>query len=206
MNILVFGDSIAYGLKDKKGGWVSRLRSWIDKKYREEDDFEGQIYNLGISGDTTAGVLSRFKTEAKARLCSEGKTIIIFAIGVNDSEYFNSEDRMLCKPNEFEENIKKLIKRATGLADRVLFLGLLPVDESRVDPIPWAPERSYKDSNIKRFNGIIAEVCAEQNIDFVGIYDRFKRMEYKKLLEDGVHPTSKAHKRIYRIVREELGF
>ncbi|MBU4142033.1 MAG: hypothetical protein V1732_05890 [Patescibacteria group bacterium] len=30
--ILIFGDSIAYGKWDKRGGWVTRLSNFIDEK------------------------------------------------------------------------------------------------------------------------------------------------------------------------------
>ena len=49
MNILVFGDSIAYGKWDEQGGWVQRLRKYIDKKYNLIDEPKSWlVYNLGI--------------------------------------------------------------------------------------------------------------------------------------------------------------
>jgi hypothetical protein len=47
--ILVFGDSIAYGDYDKEGGWVIRLRKFLDE--RQLDSYE--TYNLGIPIDET---------------------------------------------------------------------------------------------------------------------------------------------------------
>ena len=38
-NILIFGDSIVYGARDKKGGWVQRLREFVDEKNLNEKDY-----------------------------------------------------------------------------------------------------------------------------------------------------------------------
>ena len=32
--ILIFGDSICYGKWDKEGGWVTRLRKYIDQNLK----------------------------------------------------------------------------------------------------------------------------------------------------------------------------
>ena len=37
--LLVFGDSITYGAWDLEGGWVQRLRSFIDKKNLTDPNF-----------------------------------------------------------------------------------------------------------------------------------------------------------------------
>lgn len=58
MNILVFGDSIALGLWDENGGWVGRLTEFLIKRSIAADLEENfEVYNLGISGDTTEGLL-----------------------------------------------------------------------------------------------------------------------------------------------------
>ncbi|MCK9378783.1 MAG: SGNH/GDSL hydrolase family protein [Candidatus Moranbacteria bacterium] len=53
MNTCIFGDSIIEGYYDdeEKNGWVNRLKSIFS------DD---EIYNLGISGDSTENLLNRF--------------------------------------------------------------------------------------------------------------------------------------------------
>ncbi len=71
MKILIFGDSIAYEAWDREDGWVTRLRKFVDDKILsapEEDNYYHHIYNLGISGDTSTGVLNRFHAEMNARL------------------------------------------------------------------------------------------------------------------------------------------
>ena len=52
---LIFGDSITQGFNDLTGGWVQRLRESLTL-----DDF---VINLGVSGDTSDGLLARFEVE-----------------------------------------------------------------------------------------------------------------------------------------------
>jgi len=75
--ICIFGASTTWGAWDKeKGGWVNRLRLFFDKNYDNVD-----VYNLGVSGDTSNGLLKRFKIECEAR----EPTIILISMGENDS-------------------------------------------------------------------------------------------------------------------------
>jgi len=68
-HILVFGTSTTYGAWDSEGGWVARLRKFLDEKTISSNyKSEGLIYNLGVSGDKTEDVLKRFEPETKARL------------------------------------------------------------------------------------------------------------------------------------------
>jgi len=110
MHILVFGDSITYGAWDERGGWAQRLREYIDKKNLHDKGFYCLVYNLGISGDTTKEILSRFENETKSRLEDEKDHIFIFSIGTNDCLLLNKEKKMQVEEKQFERNIGKIIR------------------------------------------------------------------------------------------------
>ena len=74
--ILIFGDSIIWGAFDTEGGWATRLKKYFDENRKE--DFNYQVYNLGVSGDTTEDLLDRFEFETKQRINEEEETIFIF--------------------------------------------------------------------------------------------------------------------------------
>ena len=88
MRIFCFGDSITYGKWDAKHcGWVQRLRRFLDKNWEIYGD--NLVYNLGVSGDTTKNLLTRFEFEIEQRLKEEKEEVlIIFDIGINDSLFF----------------------------------------------------------------------------------------------------------------------
>ncbi|MDO8436493.1 MAG: SGNH/GDSL hydrolase family protein [bacterium] len=59
MNICIFGDSITWGAYDpQNGGWVNRLRN-----YFEVQDEDIDVYNLGISGDSTTDLFGNIEME-----------------------------------------------------------------------------------------------------------------------------------------------
>jgi len=201
MQILVFGDSIAYGCFDKEGGWAWRLRKFLEELHPEKHFF----YNLSIPEDeSTEEVIKRFEVETKARLSLENNLLIIFAIGINDSEFMNNQNCLRTPPEKFKANIQKLINLAKRFPSKVVFIGLTPVDEQKLDPIPWCPDRSYKQEHIRKFNEVIKSVCRKDKVHFVELFERLNKMDYKKLLEDGCHSNSEGHKVIFEIVKSFL--
>lgn len=202
--ILVFGDSITYGAWDREGGWVSRLRKFLDGKRLADSDSYFLVYNLGISGDNTDGLLERFEFEAKQRLDEENGNIIAFAIGINDSQFVQSKKSFRVIPEKFKENIQKIIRLAQRYSTKIVFVGLTPVDEAKTSPLPWNADRFYKNEYIQKYGGIVKDVCKENKICFIEISGKFMKSDYTKLLEDGLHPNSEGHKIIFEIVKDFL--
>ena len=142
-HVLVFGDSITYGAWDVEGGWVQRLRKQLDRKTLAGKGFY-LVYNLGVSGDTTRDVLHRFENETKPRLSGEGETIIVFSIGTNDCLCINKTKKLQVPEKEFEKNIQTLVSLGRKYSKKIVFIGDTPVDESKMNPLPWAPQFSAR--------------------------------------------------------------
>ncbi len=205
--ILVFGDSIAWGAWDREGGWVQRLRNFLDERTLSITNFQNtdyfMVYNLGISGDTSELLLKRFKTEVKQRLFDEkGETFIAFAIGKNDSRFIKSRNAFEIPPEKFEENIRELIKIAKKYSSKIIFIGAAVVDEKKTTP--WIDNRFYKNEYLEIYNEIIKNICNENKIHFIEVSETFMKSDYKNLLEDGLHPNSEGHKNIFEIVKDFL--
>ncbi|MBF2709905.1 SGNH/GDSL hydrolase family protein [Flavobacterium soyangense] len=67
-NCLFFGDSITYGVYDGiLGGWVDNLKKYCHWRYCNDDSKEVSIFNMGIGGETTEGLIKRFDVEFVAR-------------------------------------------------------------------------------------------------------------------------------------------
>ncbi len=199
--ILAFGDSITWGAVDPDGGgWVGRLKTLLEV----ESDFEVEIYNLGVSGETTDGLLERLESETKARLKEDREITFIFAIGINDSLFIHSKNDLNIKLEKIKENIQKIISIARKFSSRIIFIGLTPVDEAQTTPIPWNTDKSYKNEYIKEYNEVIKSICKEKDIPFVDIFEKWIESDYKRLLIDGVHPNSDGHKDIFELVKKTL--
>lgn len=196
INILVFGDSITYGAWDKeKGGWVNRLRLALENDYSNN---YYTIFNLGISGDVTENIKDRFDNECKIRFNKNDNTIIIFSIGINDTQNVKDEDRVSLET--FRNNIITLINSAKKYTDNILFIGLTKVDESKVTPLPWDKEKSYLNTKIINFDKELKNICLENNVDYLYIYDLLEIEE----LFDGLHPNNVGHQKICDKVKNKI--
>ncbi len=205
MQIFVFGDSIVWGAWDTEGGWVTRLKKHFNgKAVASEFKNYNEVINLGVSGNDTNNLLSRFENEITARiypLIYPGETIgVIFAIGINDSQFINSENRYQVSLEQFTINLKKLISLARKYTDKIVFVGLPPVDEAS----PVQRETSYTNDSIKKYNLLIKNICQKEKLDFIEIFDEFMKTDISELIADGLHPNDKGHEIIARIVEKYL--
>jgi lysophospholipase L1-like esterase len=82
----------------------------------------------------------------------------------------------------------------------VVYLGPTPCDEARTLPIPWAPEFYHTLKLTKRNNDIIREECRRNKINFIDLFSEWSKADYKKLLDDGIHPTAEGHQKIFKTV------
>jgi lysophospholipase L1-like esterase len=204
MNILVFGDSIAFGDYDKEGGWVDRLkRHFITKAVNQELKQDINIYNLSTPrGDTTKDILTRLTNEIPPRHWKHHETVLIFAIGINDSIIEKGENWV--SKTKFRSNLKRIIKISRNYSNKIFFLSPTPVEEEKVTPMPWSPNESYFNKEIKQYVKIMEEVCKTHKINYLSLFDYFINLNYKSLLFDGAHPNTKGHKLIFEIVKDFL--
>lgn len=205
--ILVYGDSTVQGFWDTEGGWVQRLRSYLDTTFLKDPDRYYPLFNLGVSGDTSQDLLERFQSETKNRLNeaqNKSEVIILVSVGTNDSMIINTSKKNQIEIGAFANNLKELIRLAKTYSNTVIFVGDMPVDEDRVDPIPWHDSASYRNEFVKAYQDVAEEVCKKHKIMFIDLYSRFINTDYKDFLEDGCHPNNKGHKMIFETVHTEL--
>jgi len=190
--ICVFGDSIAWGAWDtEKGGWVERLKLFLWAK-----DPNTEVYNLGISGDTTADILRRFDIEAEAR----EPDVIIFAIGVNDDIVKKSDGNNLVEIGQFEKNIREFIKKARKFASDIIILGSQRVDETKTTPIPWKQDYFYYNEEIQKYDKKLQEITRQENVQYIPMFDLLNNED----LEDGLHPNPQGHQKIFEKVKDAI--
>ena len=187
MTICIFGDSIVWGASDcEKGGWADCL-----KNHLMDDDID--VYNLGISGDTTEDLLKRFDTEAEAR----NPDIIIFAIGINDSLSLDKDGLI-----KFQKNISTLVNKARKFTNKIIFIGLTNVDESRTTPyLSEETGEAYNNQSIGEYDEIIKSFCEENNLTFVDVLGLLINDDD---LCDGLHPGSIGHQKLFEAIKEKI--
>jgi lysophospholipase L1-like esterase len=190
--ICIFGNSITWGASDvEAGGWVARLRNYFEKS-----NSDVEVYNCGVSGDNTDELLERFKKEAEAR----EPDIIIFAIGINDSQYINYRDNPRVDMDKFRANLAELVRQAREFTNKIIFIGLTKVDELKTAPIPWGKDKFYDKENILKYNSEIEKFCQENGLEFIDMFDLLEEDE----LPDGLHPGPEGHEKMFLQVKKFL--
>ena len=190
-SLCIWGTSITWGSFDtEKGGWVNRLRLHFDI-----NDIYLNVYNLGIAGETSAGILERFEVEAKAR----EPGIVVFDVGINDAAYVRAENRHQVEEEQFENNLKLLAEKAKQFTEKIFLIAPKGVDESRTDPIPWHPELSYFNKDIARYADIVRKVGEETGATCIEIGELQADDLY-----DGLHPNARGHEKIFQEIKKFL--
>jgi lysophospholipase L1-like esterase len=204
-NILVFGDSITWGAWDKSGGWVNRLKNYLTDQILNSD-FQRyySLYNLGVSGDTSEDLLERFKSETYARADPGLNNLFIIAIGINDSEYNLTSKQNRISLQQFQNNINTLLDQAKEFNGDAMVLGILPVDESKTNPIPWVGDSAYVNEHAEKYNNVLKEICSNRHLQFIDLYTEFTKRNYQSLLVDGVHPNDQAHEIVFQLIKSQF--
>ncbi|MFA6423926.1 MAG: GDSL-type esterase/lipase family protein [Candidatus Magasanikbacteria bacterium] len=191
--ICIFGASTTWGMRDNEGGgWVGRLR-----KYFETNNYDTRVYNLGIPGDTTTDLLKRFEVECEARK----PDVIIFGIGANDACYINTEKNMMTSLRQFNKNFSKLIKKAKKITNKIILVGLTKVEEIKSMPILLNKQKFCSNANIIKYDLAINEAGKIHSVPFISLIDL---LTPKDLSDDGRHPNSKGHEKMFLKIKDYL--
>ena len=204
MRVLAFGDSIAQGFWSVEGGWVEKLRRNYDGLALKDlkNNNQPEIFNLGVSGDTTRNLLARVELETKVRKWPGDPITVLLAIGTNDELFQN--DEQLVGPDEFKANVRKILSTLRPLADKIMLIGNASCDEKLTRPVFWS-DIHYTNEQLMKYEEYIAEIAADENIPFVPIFEKFQEgQSSKQLLADGLHPNDDGHQLIFELVRPEL--
>ena len=206
MVILIFGASITWGAWDKEqGGWANRLKLYYDRQTIDSNfDNKAYVYPLGVSGDTSYDLLKRFKGEIEDRIEEDQDTLIMLSVGLNDSQVNLASNQNRISPENYKKNIKQLTDIASKFTNKVLIVGLTPVNESRVNPTPWIPDWGYANEQIEKYNQILANICKTNNLGFIDILADFSKQSGKLLSTDGLHPNSEGHNLIFNLLKNYL--
>lgn len=140
--------------------------------------------------------MQRFKVESAAR----EPTIIIFAIGINDSQYIKSKNNPQVPLTIFQNNVNTLIDQARKFTPSIIFIGLTQVDETKTMPIPWNEIAFYDNKNVAQYNDILKKVCHNEKLLFIEMGNLLNPAE----LDDGLHPNSKGHQKMFERVKNFL--
>lgn len=206
--ILAFGDSITDGAYDEDGGWAARMHRYFMAESMKGDVVNGEshwFYNLGVSADTAEKVLARVEVEAKARKINrpDKRSVILFAIGINDSSAEGSPENFVCTEQAFRSSVQQLVTFAQTYGAQVIFVGLTPVIERLTTPIygtTW-----YANDRAKHFDDIIREVAIESKTGYVDIFGPMSELQnVDTYFIDGLHPNTIGHAWMFEHIKPTI--
>lgn len=205
MRVLFFGDSITQGFWGIDGGWVERLRKHYDSLAIQDlaNNKQPEIFNLGISGNTTQNLAQRIVHETEARIWENDPLIAVIAIGTNDS-WFKNNIRSI-SPEDSKNNLEKIITSVKPLVKAIVLIGIPACDEALTTPVAWG-DYFYTNQGLSEIEQVIADAATAHKLTFVHIFDDFKTEldAGAHLLADGLHPNDDGHQFIANKVRPVL--
>lgn len=174
--LLILGDSLsaAYGLLESEG-WVNLLKNkW------HSDNYEIEVINAAISGDTTEGGLARLPR----LLTHHAPTHIFIELGGNDGLRGQSIANM-------KANLKKMIALSKQANVTVMLQSM---------NIPSNYGRRYT----QLFSNTFANVADEQQVILIPFFLNDIALDDELMQNDGIHPNKAAQPLIADIMFEQL--
>lgn len=162
-NLLVMGDSISagYGLEKLEQGWVGLLADKVRP-------LGYTVINASISGDTTAGGLTRIDS----LLDRLHPAIVLIELGGNDGL------RGLT-PAQMADNLMAMVDKAQGAGASVLLLGM------QIPP-------NYGKRYAEMFQNVYGQVAGQKKIVLVPFLLEGVGGHAEMIQADGIHPNASA--------------
>lgn len=205
LTILCFGDSITLGEKDlEQGGWADCLKKQYFNQFSDCQTQEITLYNLGVAGETTDGLVNRLDGELRARHIKNQNLIVVFAYGANDIVVHRAKGKNIVPELYFVRNIKNCIAIAKQFKAEILLLNILPIADATEGKINQYGQLKF-DHDIQAYNFKLKKLADEVSCEYLDLYTTFvKKNKAEYLSSDGVHPNSKGHELLYQNIKQKL--
>jgi len=167
--VLVLGDSLSAAHNiPADAGWVSLLQ----QRVRQQSKTPARIVNASMSGETTAGALTRLP----GLLAKEKPTVVVIALGGNDAL------RGLT-PAQVQGNLEKMVQASQKAGARVLLLG--------IDVPP-----NYGPAYRQRLAAAYKALATQYKVPLLPFLLEGVALQPGMMQADGLHPTAQAQSRV----------
>ncbi|KFC20287.1 peptidase [Chryseobacterium sp. FH1] len=187
---LFFGDSITYGEYDGIfGGWVDILKRYALQKYNEGSSNELILFNLGIGGETSEGLVKRIPHEMKARNSADGN-IVFIGYGANDLAV--KDGNQMVNPTQFKANIETAIQDAKLYSNEIYLVSILPISD-KIDSKISTTGKIRTNGDVLVYNQILKDIATENALSYIDFHSAFLEDKEILLSKDNVHPNEKGY-------------
>ena len=167
LRVAFLGDSLSagYGVAESEA-----FPAVVERRLREEGQAV-EVLNAGVSGDTSAGGLSRLDWVLRS-----SPDVLVVELGANDA--------LRGQPLAgIASNLREIVRRARGRGARVLLLGM-------DIPTSYGPQYS------RGFTELYERVAREERVAIVPGFIREVGLDAELMQADGLHPTVAGHERL----------
>jgi acyl-CoA thioesterase-1 len=171
VRIVVLGDSLAAGL----GLAEAEAFPAVVEDLLRSNGHDVEVINAGVSGDTSAGGLSRVEW-----VLQQPTDILVVELGGNDA--LRGQDL-----SNTETNLREIVSRGQAAGAQVVLLGMDV-------PTNYGPDYS------QAFSEMYARVAEEENATLVPGFVREVGMDPSFLQPDGLHPTAGGQRRLAEVL------
>lgn len=186
---LFFGDSITYGEYDGVfGGWVDILKRYALQKHNEGAN-ELILFNLGIGGETSEGLVRRIRNEMTARNSGDGG-IVFIGYGANDLAV--KDGNQIVNSEQFRTNIEKAIQHAKVFSKEIYLVSILPISD-KINGEISVTGKVRTNEDVLVYNQILKDIVAENSLSYIDFHSAFLEDKEILLSKDGVHPNEKGY-------------
>ena len=188
MRLCFIGDSFVVGHGDPEYlGWVGRLCASA-----RADRHDVTAYNLGVRGNTSADVLSRWQAESSRRFPDGQQSGLVFSFGVNDT--IIREGRQRVSLEDSVENARQIIEKA-GRQAPTIFIGPPPIADAaqnaRIKDLGETYDALCEGLEVLHFNPYAALAASDLWMGEVAA-------------GDGAHPSAAGYAMFAGLIRESL--
>lgn len=171
VRVVFLGDSLSagYGLPE-----ADAFPARVERALRAEG-FDVEVVNAGVSGDTSAGGLSRIDWVLRS-----DPDVVVVELGANDALRGQP-------PANTERNLRGIVERARSSGAAVLLLGM---------DVPTSLGPSYS----RKFSAVYPRIAEDLDIPLVPGFVREVGLDPDLMQPDGLHPTAEGH----RVLAETL--
>jgi len=201
-SIICFGDSITRGESDAVyGGWADRIKTDLIKQFLATGKDKISVFNMGISGETTNGLLQRFQHEFVTRQAVDNKDTVLFGYGANDLA--SQDGHYLVAIETYIDNLSQCIEFSLEKEANVVLINVTPI-AAQLDGIPNVNNRIRNDETIRRYNQALLTLSVKYSVDIIDVYTPFNDNKEAYLTADGLHPNSAGHELLYQEITTSL--
>lgn len=184
MELICLGDSITYGYGVRSAQrWTTLVGQALAYP----------VTNLGVSGDTTGGMLARLNAEVIPPLREKPlgmRPTVLLMGGVNDIFYSGVDTGA-------RANMGAMVQQVLTAGGRCVMLSPLAVSFPTVTPEWQEVMRPSNNAVLEAYHQWLALFCRTFRVPYIELYDLLRDesgVPRPELYLDGLHPTAEGHR------------